>query len=249
MNKTLVLSAALVALFSSSAQAQTSQRSYSAQNAQRTASVQPYQQQQQVRADKKSDIEITPYFGIRGIASFQKSKLSDPEDGEKIFDENFDNGGFEVAVGTKITDNFRAEFAYAYRGGSDLEKTSYSGETLSGRAKFEPTVQSYMLNGYVDLPTAAKIRPYLGVGVGFGKAKYESTFTDYGNPDESGKVNASKTKFAYSLSAGLTFEATKALSWDLGYRYADFGDFTNRELGKFETKAHEVVFGARFAFK
>lgn len=248
MNKTLVLSAALVALFSSSAQAQTAQRSYSAQNAQRTAAAQPYQQQQQVRADKKSSIEITPYFGIRGIASFQKSKNTDPEDGEKIFDENFDNGGLEVAVGTKITDNFRAEFAYAYRGGSSLERTERNDEGHLIKAKFEPTVQSYMLNGYVDLPTAAKIRPYLGVGVGFGKAKYETTFTNYDVVD-SAKINASKTKFAYSLSAGLTYEATKALSWDLGYRYADFGDFTNDELGKLETKAHEVVFGARFAFK
>ena len=245
MNKTLVLSAALVALFSASAQAQTAQRSYSVQNAQRTAAAQPYQQQQQVRADKKSSIEITPYFGIRGIASFQKSKLSDPEDGEKIFDENFDNGGFEVAVGTKITDNFRAEFAYAYRGGSDYEKTYDDGSGLV-TTKVEPTVQSYMLNGYVDLPTAAKIRPYLGVGVGFGKAKYEFTDTVWGAGSE--KVNFSKTKFAYSLSAGLTYEATKALSWDLGYRYADFGDFT-KEGNKFETKAHEVVFGARFAFK
>lgn len=248
MNKTLVLSAALVALFSSSAQAQTAQRSYSAQNAQRTAAAQPYQQQQQVRADKKSNIEITPYFGIRGIASFQKSKITDTEDGEKILDENFDNGGLEVAVGTKITDNFRAEFAYAYRSGSSLEKTYYDDDDdVWVKAKAEPTVQSYMLNGYVDLPTAAKIRPYLGVGVGFGKAKYKQTLTEImGGVSE--KDNTSKTKFAYSLSAGLTYEATKALSWDLGYRYADFGDFT-KEGVKFETKAHEVVFGARFAFK
>ena len=246
MNKTLVLSAALVALFSSSAQAQTAQRSYSAQNAQRTAAAQPYQQQQQVRADKKSNIEITPYFGIRGIASFQKSKAM--EEGQKVLDENFDNGGFEVAVGTKITDNFRAEFAYAYRGGSSLEKTYFDEDGDLVKEKVEPTVQSYMLNGYVDLPTAAKIRPYLGVGVGFGKAKYENTVTDYDDADASSKFNASKTKFAYSLSAGLTYEATKALSWDLGYRYADFGDFT-KEGVKFETKAHEVVFGARFAFK
>lgn len=247
MNKTLALSAALVALFSASAQAQTAQR----QNAQRAYAAQPYQQQQQVRADKKSGIEITPYFGIRGIASFQKSKVTDTEDGQKILDENFDNGGLEVAVGTKITDNFRAEFAYAYRGGSDYEVTKHYAADDFEKVKFEPTVQSFMLNGYVDLPTAAKIRPYLGVGVGFGKAKYEvsGTGTDEDTGElESFKDNMSKTKFAYSLSAGLTYEATKALSWDLGYRYADFGDFT-KDGTKFETKAHEVVFGARFAFK
>ncbi len=237
MNKTLVMSAALVALTSASAQAQTYRQ---------TRQAQPYQQQeQQVRVEKKSNIEITPYFGVRGIASFQKSKISADDERHS---ENFDNGGLEAAVGTKITDNFRAEFAYAYRGGSDLTKEYVDDDGDFVKTKLEPTVQSYMINGYVDLPTAAKVRPYLGVGVGLGKAKYAMTDTDYSDPSFSGKENISKTKFAYSLSAGLTYEATSALSWDLGYRYADFGSFTKEDL-KFKTKAHEVVFGARFAFK
>lgn len=236
MNKVLVMSAAAVALFSTAASAQT----YNKQARQ----AQPYQQQErQVRDDKKSDIEITPYFGIRGIASFQKAKWG--EDTER-----FNNGGFEAAVGTKITDNFRAEFAYAWRGGSDKEETYYDETTgsVEEKLKVEPTVQSYMINGYVDLPTAAKVRPYLGVGVGFAKTKYAFTYEDFLPPYERVKFNASKTKFAYSLSAGLTYEATSALSWDLGYRYADFGSFSY-DGDKFKTKAHEVVFGARFAFK
>lgn len=235
MNKTLVMSAALVALTSASAQAQTYKQARQAQ---------PYQQQeQQVRVEKKSNIEITPYFGIRGIASFQKSKLA----ADEKMNENFDNAGLEVAVGTKITDNFRAEFAYTYRGGSDKEET-YNDGTGPAKTKLEPTVQSYMLNGYVDLPTAAKVRPYLGVGVGLATTKYAITDKELYGSFEKDKTNLSKTKFAYSLSAGLTYEATSALSWDLGYRYADFGSFT-KEGAKFETKAHEVVIGARFAFK
>lgn len=241
MNKILVMSAAAVALFSTAASAQT----YNKQARQ----PQPYQQQEQqsVRAEKKSDIEITPYFGIRGIASFQKAKFDDASDNSS---KNFNNGGFEVAVGTKITDNFRAEFAYAWRGGSDKEETYYDETTgsVEEKLKIEPTVQSYMINGYVDLPTAAKVRPYLGVGVGFAKARYAVTYEDFIPPYERVKVNASKTKFAYSLSAGLTYEATSALSWDLGYRYADFGSFTKEDT-KVKTKAHEVVIGARFAFK
>ena len=236
MNKTLVMSAALIALTSASAQAQTYKQ---------TRQAQPYQQEQQVRADKKSAVEITPYFGIRGIASFQKSKFA----ADERMKENFDNAGLEVAVGTKITDNFRAEFAYTYRGGSDMEKTFFDEYgSVETKTKVEPTVQSYMLNGYVDLPTAAKVRPYLGAGVGFAKAKYAFTDENFDPDYEREKSNPSKTKFAYSLSAGLTYEATKALSWDIGYRYADFGSFT-KESAKFKTKAHEVVFGARFAFK
>ena len=228
MNKALIMSAASVALFSASAQAQT---------ARQTHQTQPYQsQEQQVRADKKSNIEITPYFGIRGIASFQKATWGEDK-------EHFENGGFETAVGTKITDNFRAEFAYAWRGGS--KKTE---KDVDGKASVEPTVQSYMINGYVDLPTDAEIRPYLGVGIGLGKTKYDMSYTDYTDPEFSGKLHPSKTKFAYSLSAGLTYEATKALSWDLGYRFADFGSFSF-DGDKFKTKAHEIVFGARFAFR
>jgi len=242
MNKTLVMSAALVALTSASAQAQTYKQARQAQ---------PYQQQeQQVRVEKKSNIEITPYFGIRGIASFQKSKFNGTDDSGNPDNssENFDNAGLEVAVGTKITDNFRAEFAYTYRGGSSKETTEYDAGEINYN-KIEPTVQSFMINGYVDLPTAAKVRPYLGVGVGLGKAKYEHTFDYYdGSNWTHEKDHASKTKFAYSLSAGLTYEATSALSWDLGYRYADFGSFT-KEDSKIKTRAHEVVIGARFAFK
>lgn len=245
MNKTLVMSAALIALTSASAQAQT----YNKQARQD----QPYQQhEQQVRADRKSNIEITPYFGIRGIASFQKSKFNGTDDSGNPDNssESFDNGGLEVAVGTKITDNFRAEFAYTYRGGSDKEETIYVSSSEWEKNKLEPTVQSFMINGYVDLPTAAKVRPYLGVGVGLGKAKYALTYEEEDSTlgYDSGKTNVSKTKFAYSLSAGLTYEATKALSWDLGYRYADFGSFTKEDT-KIKTKAHEIVFGARFAFK
>ena len=229
MNKTLVMSAALVALTSASAQAQTYKQARQAQ---------PYQQQeQQVRVEKKSNIEITPYFGVRGIASFQKAKSG--EDTER-----FNNGGFEAAIGTKIT-----EFAYTYRGGSDKKETIYASSSEWEKNKLEPTVQSFMINGYVDLPTAAKVRPYLGVGVGLGKAKYALTYEEQDSSGyDSGKVNISKTKFAYSLSAGLTYEATSALSWDLGYRYADFGSFT-KEDSKIKTRAHEVVIGARFAFK
>lgn len=94
-----------------------------------------------------------------------------------------------------------------------------------------------MINGYVDLPTAAKVRPYLGVGVGMGRAKYGSTYSGV-------KENLSKTKFTYGLSAGLTYEATEALSWDFGYRYADFGKFDG-----IKTKANEILVGARFAFR
>lgn len=219
MNKALIMSAALVALFSASAQAQT---------ARQTRQTQPYQsQEQQVRADKKSNIKITPYFGIRGIASFQKGTANVEDLGIKV-DETFYNGGFETAVGTKITDNFRVEFAYAWRSGKS-EKTQ--------GLKLKPTVQSYMINGYVDLPTAAKVRPYLGVGVGMGRAKYGSTYSGV-------KENLSKTKFTYGLSAGLTYEATEALSWDFGYRYADFGKFDG-----IKTKANEILVGARFAFR
>ena len=241
MNKTLVMSAALVAMASTSAQAQTYKQ---------TRQAQPYQQQeQQVRVEKKSNIEITPYFGIRGIASFQKSKFNGTDDSGNPDNssENFDNAGLEVAVGTKITDNFRAEFAYTYRGGSDKEET-YNDGTGPAKTKLEPTVQSYMLNGYVDLPTAAKVRPYLGVGVGLATTKYAITDKELYGSFEKDKTNLSKTKFAYSLSAGLTYEATSALSWDLGYRYADFGSFT-KEDSKIKTRAHEVVIGARFAFK
>lgn len=221
MNKTLIMSAALVALFSASAQAQT---------ARQTRQARPYQQQQEepVRSDKEAkNIEVTPYFGIRGIASFQKGTANVEDLGIKV-DETFYNGGFETAVGTKITDNFRVEFAYAWRSGKS-EKTQ--------GLKLKPTVQAYMINGYVDLPTAAKVRPYLGVGVGMGRAKYGSTYSGV-------KENLSKTKFTYGLSAGLTYEATEALSWDFGYRYADFGKFDG-----IKTKANEILVGARFAFR
>jgi len=55
------------------------------------------------------------------------------------------------------------------------------------------------------------------------------------------------TTFAWQLGAGVAYAATDHVTFDAGYRYADYGDFT-KDDDKIDVSAHEFYLGARYAF-
>lgn len=172
----------------------------------------------------------------------------------------FDPKGANIAVGVKATQNLRFEVEYNHREKAD--KTWYFSEIIPLAAygerneKMELSIQSYMLNGYFDFHNTSKFTPYIGIG--FGQAKVEYDYTDnwavynYNTgvlvADGLDTYHASKTKFAYNISAGTSYDLNDHLALDLGLRYVDYGSFSDADGDKYKTKSKEVSFGVRYSF-
>ena len=163
--------------------------------------------------------------------------------GEDGLKQQYNAFGGEFAVGAKLTDNIRAEFAYTYRNPS---KRSYENGSL------EVGMQSYMVNGYYDFSTGTAFKPYVSVGAGMARVKMHARdlFDDSGN-----YVNevdsASENTFAYSFGAGVSYDVTDDVAIDAGYRYTRTRKIFAAEDGdSYATKqyANDFMIGVRYTF-
>lgn len=111
-----------------------------------------------------------------------------------------------------------------------------------------------MGNAYVDLGTFAGFTPYLGAGLG-------AVHVDYG--DVAGTATCTGTvacpaaglsasyggeaswRFAYAVSAGVSYDVTESLTIDTGYRYLNVED---GDAYRFEPSAGTVLVGADDGF-
>ncbi len=171
----------------------------------------------------------------------------------------FDPKGANIAVGMNVDKNMRFELEYNRREKTD--KTEPYIDALGGGwfeegiDKMELSVKSYMLNGYFDFHNASKFTPYIGIGFGQAKVEYDYTqnWAGYNNlgvlvADGVDTYHASKTKFAYNISAGASYDLNDHLALDLGLRYVDYGSFSDADGDKYKTKSKEVSFGVRYSF-
>lgn len=117
------------------------------------------------------------------------------------------------------------------------------------------TIQTLMLNAYLDFPTETNFTPYIGAGVGGAYVDSKIKSVSYGNisadpgyytsdPSYTGekahdgsydfrpKGQQSSWNFAWQVSAGASYQFTDNLAFDLSYRYSDFGnsDFGTKRL-------------------
>ena len=122
-----------------------------------------------------------------------------------------------------------------YNRNQDTEK-----KLFSGLAKAEVESQSLMFNAYYDIDTNSKFTPYVGAGVGYAKIKGKLK-----SPVLSDDM--SDTNFAWQVGAGVGYELTENVTMDAGYRYADYGDFSEYD-SKLDVSAHEFYVGARYTF-
>ncbi len=163
--------------------------------------------------------------------------------GTEVGDFDLDNAGLDIGVGVKLNDMFRAEITYNYRGGGENEKTWLSSSSYI-KETYTLTTSGVMLNGYIDIPTNSAVKPYIGAGVGFTNVEYELEYEVNGF-HETDKV--SSTEFSYNFAAGIGIEMNKQVTWDIGYRYTDYGSFKKNNVD-FDTSASEVVVGVRYLF-
>jgi len=93
-------------------------------------------------------------------------------------------------------------------------------------------------NVLYDFKPAGKISPYVGAGVGFGRAIVELD-----------NATANDTGLAWQLRAGVNIRQNDRMLWDIGYRYINQADFNASEDGTSVDLAgdlHVISVGLRF---
>jgi len=142
---------------------------------------------------------------------------------------------FDLGVGYRFNNWFRADVTGQYRGKSnlhgsqsvalgvgDVEANTYTG------SKSEWVV---MANAYVDLGTWWCITPFIGAGVG-GSYNQLSGFQDNGVRYTAGALSNSVTyfdtngkwNFAWAAHAGLAYKVNPGFTVELAYSYMNLGD-------------------------
>lgn len=194
---------------------------------------------------------FSPYVSLKGVVSDTTATL----DGD---DEDYKNMGVNLAIGTNINKNVRVEFEMAHRNKDtshlpyeDVVGTAY----IEGQDNVGLTTTSYMVNGYYDFDNQSAFTPYIGLGIGMAKVEYENAWSESGYNISSGaylgtfsdKDKYSKTKMVWNIALGASYKINSNLNLDLGYRYVDYGSFTDSDT-KFETKSNEFSLGVRYAF-
>ncbi|MCG2573811.1 porin family protein [Acinetobacter sp. ME22] len=200
-------------------------------------------------------------------------KLSD--DKKTVFSGNVAYGvNFEPAYHVPV----RAEVEYSYHGKANLNSSAspYLTYTPTGlglytiQDKHELTLQTFMLNGYYDFKNSSRFTPYVSAGVGLAHTKLTTLTQITSNVSvEDNKITENKSRIAWAVGAGFSYEFTPKLSLDLTYRYLNAGsqtssnyydvsivDSTNtyvrtdhlEKKNKVKVSAHDVTLGLRYAF-
>lgn len=208
-----------------------------------TANAAPAKAKAAPKETKKVEQKVEQKAEKSGVEAYASAKFvytdfhlrATGEDGLK---QQYNAFGGEFAVGAKLTDNIRAEFAYTYRNPS---KRVYEDEG------YEMGMQSYMINGYYDFSTGTAFKPYVSVGAGMARVKVVQK--DYS--DRSNDYSASENTFAYSFGAGVSYDVTDDVAIDAGYRYTRTRKIFGADLDEsFATKqyANDFMIGVRYTF-
>ena len=141
--------------------------------------------------------------------------------------------GFEVGAGYVATERFRVEAAVQYRPPFSFNGRANFVQT-SGRQDVSADVSalSALLSVYADLPGRGLFSPFLGCGGGLARNSIGETRMEF--PRTTTVVpGASRTGFAFLLTAGAAARLREKVTVDVGWRYMDAGAVeTGRTTGR-----------------
>jgi opacity protein-like surface antigen len=147
---------------------------------------------------------------------------------------------FGLGIGYQYNDWLRFDLTGEYRGKSNFHGSDHvTTATTNGVDNYSGSKSEWvvMANGYVDLGTWYNITPYVGAGVGTARVSIngfrDDGFNNLGN-SVAYAADGSKWNFAWALHAGLTYQVTRAVAIDFGYRYIDMGNATTGATNAFD---------------
>jgi opacity protein-like surface antigen len=164
----------------------------------------------------------------------------------------------DAGVGFKILPFLRTDVTVSYR--PDYNQNTTDPNTFVQQKADIKSLASFF-NAYFDIPTGPlPVTPYIGAGVGVSRNQTGSTFEadTFGNTIS--VSGATKTNFAYQVTAGLSFPIFVGIAFDASYHYVDLGRFTTGSSANLNgagvtvvpesgrLKANEVMIGLRIGF-
>ena len=195
--------------------------------------------------------ETTTYFSISGL-------LVAPQDSDLSATDEFTNdllrpfspsmefdlsAGVSLALGRKITRNFRSEIQYSYM---DIQMDAVSTTAGSLQVENGSSLQTLMLNVYYDFPFTVRFKPYLGVGAGV--AFHWSEFSTESNPNIQFNIERSWDETAaLQFMAGVGYDLNRQVSLSAGVRYLVTDD-PEFDVISMESTTIVFEFGVRFGF-
>ena len=150
-----------------------------------------------------------------------------------------------LGVGYQWTDLIRTDVT------ADYMKGDATGDIAAGFCNAaEPCgydTIGLLANAYVDLGTFAGFTPYVGAGAGYSYVGF-----DDGNVGLATFAGGDDWRFTYALMAGVSYDLSKSLKVDVGYRYLDVdgGETVSTAAGAVEDGGytrHEVRAGLRYS--
>jgi opacity protein-like surface antigen len=163
-----------------------------------------------------------------------------------------------IGLGTRISQFFRGEVVYSYRGGYELDDVDQDGNAFGA----DITSHSVMGNLYWDIPfTMSGLSPFVGAGIGWAGNKLESVATEDGG--QFLLPEGETSGLAWQAMGGISFAVSTQATVDVFYRYFDGGKLQT-ELGtvfdggggsvgtytgmRGDLTAHEIVLSLRWTF-
>lgn len=149
-----------------------------------------------------------------------------------------------LGVGYQFTDFLRADFTAEYSEGEGTVRSA----AFNGESDFDAI--TLMANGYVDLGTIVGFTPYVGAGIGATRVDWGPV--TFGAPNSGTVAGSADWRLTYALMAGTSYDLTKAIKLDFGYRFIDVagGEIYNDPIsGSAEDDGytkHEIRAGFRY---
>ncbi|MCZ4290369.1 outer membrane protein [Hoeflea alexandrii] len=140
-----------------------------------------------------------------------------------------------LGVGYNFTDYLRADLSFDYSRGrfngttsSTLPCTGLGAGTCSSVDTQTFEQYGFMANAYVDLGTFVGFTPYVGAGAGITRVSWKPYANDLTCVGACGVTAATDRtrpgtqswRFTYALMGGVSYDLSKDLKLDLGYRYS-----------------------------
>jgi opacity protein-like surface antigen len=150
-----------------------------------------------------------------------------------------DDWSGSMGVGYNFTDYLRGDLTFDYSRGrfsGNTSSTAACAGLATGQCAGADTQSfeqyGFMANAYVDLGTFVGFTPYVGAGAGLTRVTWNTYTNDQSCVSVTGNVcgataatdrarsGTESWRFTYALMGGVSYDLTKDLKLDLGYKYS-----------------------------
>jgi opacity protein-like surface antigen len=179
--------------------------------------------------DINPDLPASNYrYGSLSLGFGSQSNVDVKENGVKSREIGFNSAfSFNAAVGYQF-EQVRAELEIGNQFLSGKDIKFVRGGTIPLPGSLNAT--TILLNGYYDIPTGSKLRPYVGGGLGLGVISGKIRYTIISrNRFDSFEESLDGTSFAYQLKAGLQYEISRKGNIFGELKYSSISGYNNKE--------------------